>query len=321
MIPASGRDSYWAAVETGSARAAHRVAADLVAAGIPLPTVLDDLVGAAQRRVGELWAENSWSVTKEHAATAVGEHVVQRLREQITAPRTGAHLVVACAEREWHALPALLITARLEHAGHRVTYLGADVSTTALQTALDDLAPRATLVSASLTSSLVFARRHVETSTEVGVPVIVGGTAFDAAGVRAARIGATAHASSPGHVSRLLDELPGSVAPAAPLRADGAREAHAVVAVMSSLVGAVTARVRELGGTEALVVEDHVPHVLGAMAAALLTDDASIVAEARAWLDDVARARRVDRVLVEELWRCAAFQLRDYPLASAALAA
>lgn len=324
MIASADRERYWAAVEDGAAARAHQVAAELVAAGTPLPAVLDDLVGAAQRQVGALWASNSWSVQREHAATAVGEHVVQRLRADhaaVAGPGTGPMLLVACAESEWHAIPALLLTARLEHAGHRVRYLGADVSTAALQAALHDHSPRAALVSASLASSLVFARRHVEATTEVGVPVVVGGTAFDAAGRRARAIGATAHATSAASVTRLLAELPRRVRPAQPLRGENAREAYAIAAALPSLVASVVGRLRSAGGHRAGVIEDQVPHVLGSIAGALLTGDPAVVTQARAWLDEVARARDCDRALVEIVWSEAAQLLREFPLATAAVAA
>ena len=330
MVETAVQDRYWDRVVHNDGAGARAVVDAVLAGGTSLSGVLTDLVGDAQRRVGSLWAADEWTVAREHAATAVNEQVVHHLRRRtrslrdasaVRTARGSAPLLVVCAEREWHALPALMLTARLEHEGHLVTYLGADVSTLALQRAIADHEPRVTLVSASLASSLVFARRHVETATASGVPVVVGGAAFDPAGLRARRIGATAQALDPADVGALLDGLPRRVPAAAPLRTDAAREAFALLAGLGMHTDVVSRRVARHGGSGTAAVLDQVPHVLGALAAALLTDDASILVEARAWLDDIARARRVDRALIRELWSSIAFELRDYPLTSTALAA
>lgn len=330
MLTTALQDRYWDRVVHNDGAGARAIVDAVLADGTPLAGVLTDLVGDAQRRVGSLWAADEWSVAREHAATAVNEQVVHHLRRRTrvladgSAGRTArstAPLLVVCAEREWHALPALMLTARLEEEGHAVAYLGADVSTLALQRAIADHEPRATLVSASLASSLVFVRRHVETSTASGVPVVVGGAAFDPAGLRSRRIGVTAQALDPADVGDLLAYLPRRVPAVAPLRTDAAREAFALLAAIGTHTDVVSQRVARRGGSGTATVIDQVPHVLGALSAALLTDDPSIVVEARAWLDDIARARRVDRAVVQELWRSLAWELRDYPLASAALAA
>jgi hypothetical protein len=67
-------------------------------------------VVAAQLRVGELGAGHQWTVAREHAATAVAETVVRRLADDLPEPADGPSYVVACVEREWHALPALVVS-------------------------------------------------------------------------------------------------------------------------------------------------------------------------------------------------------------------
>lgn len=318
MISAEDRDGYWRAVEQNSSAEAYHVALAALGGGASFPSVLDDLVADAQRRVGQLWLDDTWTVAREHAATAVGEHVVERLRATLPPAHHTRPLLVVCAEREWHALPALLLTAHLEHLGHSIVNLGADVSTVALQIAIDDHVPRAVLVSASLASSLIFVRRHVETVRAAGVPVVVGGTAFDTAGLRAERIGATAYASSPAALSAALTALPGSVTAAPDLRSAAAREAYAVATDMEALIARVQTRLTTRFGEQAHVISDQVPHLIGALAAALLSGDDTLVAEARAWLIDVARARGADAVIAS-MWEELGTQLTEYPRASALL--
>ncbi|MDR6175762.1 methanogenic corrinoid protein MtbC1 [Nocardioides zeae] len=322
MLTTTVRDRYWDRVVHNDGAGARAIVDAVLADGTPLAGVLTDLVGDAQRRVGSLWAADEWSVAREHAATAVNEQVVQHLRCRTRGARSGsagrtarstAPLLVVCAEREWHALPALMLTARLEEEGHAVAYLGADVSTLALQRAIADHEPRATLVSASLASSLVFVRRHVETSTASGVPVVVGGAAFDAGGLRSRRLGITAQALDPADVGDLLAYLPRRVPAVAPLRTDAAREAFALLAAIDTHTDVVSQRVARRGGSGTATVLDQVPHVLGSLAAALLTDDPSIVGETRAWLDAVGDARHCDPGTLEELWAAITAQVADYP--------
>ncbi|MDF9717857.1 cobalamin-dependent protein [Nocardioides sp. ChNu-153] len=325
-LGAATTERYWAAVDAGDAPAARDVALAALDAGATLPQVLDGLVGEAQRRVGRLWERAEWTVAREHAATAVGEFVVHSLRERT---RHGAHsrggrpLLVLCAEREWHALPALMLSARLEHEGHQVHYLGADVSTAALQGALMETGPRAVLVSASLSSSLVYVRRHVEAARAVRVPVVVGGSAFDAAGDRARRLGATAWVGPDDDTGAVLTALPTSVPPAEDLPGPGPREAHTLMASHAAVAGDVVARMRadrsaNRGALEAIV--DQVPHVVGALAAALLLDDPRLVDQSGVWLREVASARGCDGDTVRGVWASLELQVAEFPCASALLA-
>ncbi|GAB3080912.1 cobalamin-dependent protein [Nocardioides zeae] len=329
MVATAVQDRYWDRVVHNDGAGARAIVDTVLTDGTPLDGILTGLVGDAQRRVGSLWAADEWTVAREHAATAVNEQVVQHLRRRIRSWRDDAAvraargtppLLVVCAEREWHALPALMLTARLESEGYAVAYLGADVSTLALQRAIADHEPRVTLVSASLSSSLVFVRRHVETATASGVPVVVGGAAFDPAGLRARRIGATAQALDPADVGSLLATLPRRVPAVPPLRTDAAREAFALLAAVGPHTDAVTQRVARRGGPGTTAVLDQVPHVLGALAAALLTDDASIVSETRTWLDAVGDARRCERSTLAEVWAAVTEQVADYPLGRRMLA-
>ncbi|MFW6774516.1 cobalamin B12-binding domain-containing protein [Nocardioides sp. CPCC 205120] len=319
-------ERYWAAVDTGDAPAARDVALAALDAGATLPQVLDGLVGEAQRRVGRLWERAEWTVAREHGATAVGEFVVRSLRERT---RHGAHtrggrpLLVLCAEREWHALPALMLSARLEHEGHPVHYLGADVSTAVLQGALMETGPRAVLVSASLSSSLVYVRRHVEAARAVRVPVVVGGSAFDPAGARARRLGASAWVGPGDDTGAVVAALPTSVPPAEDLPGPGAREADTLMASHAAVAGDVVARMRadrtaNRNALEAIV--DQVPHVVGSLAAALLLDDPRIVDESGVWLREVASARGCDGDTVSAVWSSLERQVADFPCARALLA-
>ncbi len=110
-----------------TAAAPWRATRELLRAGLA-DAELREAVGAAVRHVGELWQAGQWTITQEHAATAVAEAVLTSLEADDAAarPPVGTVAVVA-AEGEWHAFPARLASHAFEAAGLAVRYLGAGV--------------------------------------------------------------------------------------------------------------------------------------------------------------------------------------------------
>lgn len=296
-------ERYWAAVSQADVHEAVAAAVALRHRGVPLAQILEGLVVAAQLRVGELWAGNEWSVAREQAATSVGESVVRRLAEDLPEPTTGPVYLVACVEREWHALPALVVATTLRAAGHRVDYLGASTTRARLVEAIEESRPEAVLLSASLTSSLPRVRRHIEVVLGTGTPVLVGGHAFDAEGLRAQRLGATAYAATVEAALTQLGSLPMRVIAATPLRHPAAREAQALAERSDDLAREVMAaidRVIRLSGDDEdalspddwrVVLATFVPHVVDSLIGAMLTDDASVISQTTGWLSSVLECR------------------------------
>lgn len=328
MSPAAGitgaeRDAYWAAISDGDEVAAHALVSAAVVRGVDVEDVLE-LVTAAQLRVGDLWARNEWSVSREHAATAVAEAVVRRLAQTVAEPAEGPLALVACVEREWHALPALVLAQVLRGHGLRVEYLGANASREGLVSKIVDLGPQVVLLSASLTSSLLRVRRQVETVRGTGTPVVVGGRAFDTEGVRARRLGATAYAATPDELVTLLPGLPRHVAFAPALRHPAAAEARTLQAGAEELSRDVDRTLRALLGLPGdtlgadpdewrTVLMGFVPHVVDSVAGALLTEDPTVVSETNDWLGTVLARRGAPPHAVPTLWQALRQRIRDYP--------
>ncbi len=312
------REAYWAAVSAGDTPAAHAVAAEALETGTDVETFLEQVVVDAQRRVGERWASNDWSVAQEHAATAVSEAVVRRLADTLPVG-SGPLLLVACAEREWHAMPALVLTTTLRARGLDAVHTGASTSRDELVSLILDRGPRAVLLSASLSSSLPRLRRQVEAVRGTGTPVVVGGRAFSG-GSRWRTLGATAYADSPAHALEVLGDLPRHVGPAPALNHPGMAEARMVQAGADRIVGDVLAAL-DLGQLALppddwrVVLATHTPHVVDSVASALLCDDASVLSEARDWLGQVVTGRGGDPAAVDRLWDALARELRDFPVA------
>lgn len=326
-------DAYWAAVRADDLEEAL-AAVDRAAAGSSPEEALERLVTAAQVRVGELWERGEWTVAQEHSATAVSEAVVRHhlARAQAALPPSPSPVVVACAEREWHALPGLLLAAALARRGLPVVSLGADVSAQRLHGSLLDAPAAAVLVSASLSSSLPRVRAHVETARLVGTPVVVGGHAFDAAGRRAEALGATAQARDAAGAADLVRTLSRHVEPAPALTHEAVGEAVLLEADGGRVVDQVRRSVLDRAGERGdlgpdrgaadrwrRVLDDQLPHVVGSLAGALLVRDIGVVAETRSWLSTVLASRSAPPSTVDDVWHAMHRTLHDFPHARALL--
>lgn len=186
---------YWQALADRRERAALDVALAALDEGWSIEQVLIEVVAAAQRRTGEEWAANRFTVAQEHAATAISERVIAALALHRPPPdRAGrrGRITVACADGEWHALPARLLSEILTVRGWQVDFLGAHVPGPHLISHLHQTGPDAVALSSSLGARLPAAHAVITACQAVGVPVLVGGAAFGPDGRHARRLGADA---------------------------------------------------------------------------------------------------------------------------------
>ena len=312
-------EEYWRHVEADDLVGAADLAVGLVEEGWSVTDVVEHLVTPTQHHVGLLWARDRWSVSREHAATALNEAVVRRvgsIRRIGQASLQRPEVLVVCAESEWHSLSALAVTALLNDSDIPAVFLGADVQVPIVHHEAVRLNTRAVLISASLASSLPYVQRLVAVVRSARVPVVVGGAAFDPDGLRAAALGATASAATGSQLPDVLRDLPAYTDP----MPDEQNEAHVEA-------DQLTARRRELAATTIAslqhvqtaawrdFVADQLPHLLGALEAALLVNDPGLVSQAWDWFDDVMAAR--DGEGVAALVRKAVCDaVREFPLAS-----
>lgn len=322
---------YWAALEAADRGRAQQTVSALLGGGWDSHRVLDELVVPSQERVGELWLCGEWTVAQEHMATGVNEAIVQWLVSLLppTSPDADVALV-SCLRGDLHALPALVIAHDLTAHGFRVVYVGADPEQSSLLVLVLRLRPRVVLFSASLTSSLSAQKMLFQNIAAVGIPLIVGGRAFGGRelGVRRAKaLGATAYAETVDEVVELLAPLPARTRqPASAVSGAGDDDAMWLHRYRSEIAPDVMRALtdRHLGthpvGESWPELADHVEHVLGCLAAAIMTDDDTIVTEVRDWLIVVLRHRGVDTNLVDEVWDLLAERMRGHPVARAFLA-
>ncbi|MEV1179417.1 B12-binding domain-containing protein, partial [Nonomuraea sp. NPDC049784] len=151
-------ETLWAAATAGDEYAAADAVLATLDAGVPMETLLLDVVAAVQSRVGREWAANRITVAQEHTATAVNERVLAALAHHPSVrgnpePSRG-RITVACIHGEWHAFPARLLAEVLRLRGWHVDYLGAQVPTPQLVAHLHRTNPDAAALSGSLATRL-----------------------------------------------------------------------------------------------------------------------------------------------------------------------
>lgn len=282
------------AVAGGDVDGALSLVDDLLDEGLdPLDVV--DVIAAVQRRVGERWQNAEWSVAQEHAATAVATSALESVRRtsRATLPERG-RIVIGCAEHEWHALPAMLVSAALRSRGWHVTLLGASTPTARLNRYLQDLGPDITAVSCSVASGLPHSRAFIEASTTAGIPVLAGGAAFGPDARRATALGATAWAPDARSAVEVVEGLPLVVRAAAPLPPEVTVEHSSLLSGHRSLVSRLAegwAPYRDAGPDDQELLRDVVDQTVHAVGGALLTGDERLLTETSSWVGAVLASR------------------------------
>ncbi|MFI5736044.1 B12-binding domain-containing protein [Kribbella sp. NPDC051587] len=296
------------------------VVEEALAAGADPVTLLTEVVVAAQRAVGDRWQRGEWSVAREHAATAVATAATEAVTRQVRRlPVTRGRVVVACAEREWHALPAMIIDCALRSDGWDTTLLGASTPALRLSQYLQDLGPDALAVSCSMLGSLPTARRFIEAATAAGIPVLVGGPAFGADDLRAQSLGATAWAPDAAGAIQALRTIPPVVAPAVPLPDGPVTEQAALDLAHTELLTTITSDWPGDAFADVDLARDCVDLLLHAIWAALLTADPRAISETVWWISELLNSRGAPPHLPNALHTTMTRALRDYPLAGALL--
>lgn len=140
---------------------------------------LEHVFTPVMREIGDLWEDGNASVGQEHFASAfVRDQLITTLRELDQGPRRGPPAICAGFPGEAHELGLLTIAIHLALAGHRVTYLGADLPAKSLTELMMDKPARLVCTSLMLPrpASEILAWAHeVRDHTAPHVVIAVGG--------------------------------------------------------------------------------------------------------------------------------------------------
>jgi len=194
----------------GDRRAAASMAVALLDDGITIEELIGEVFVPAQREVGERWHQNRTTVADEHLATSVVQSALEAAAAASPAsPATSASALVACAEGDWHSLPARMMSELLEAAGVPTNLLGASTPAEHVAGFLAQHRPTALVVTCSVPLFYEGAARLIERAHTLGNPVMAGGRAVTNYGL-ARVLGADAAPSTPGDALAQLDVWAGS---------------------------------------------------------------------------------------------------------------
>lgn len=284
----------WTALTTGDPRAARAVVHQQLDEGISGSTLILDLLAPAQRAVGQHWQSAEWTVADEHAATAVIDVALSVIESNTGPTRSGgADLVVACAESEWHALPARMAAQLFREGGARVRFLGPSVPADHLREYLARLQPDAVILSATMPTALPGAARSIDAAHDVGVPVIAGGAAFGADATMSVRLGADGWLPD----ARAFGAVPSHGPVTAPLAWPAYLALqHAASAAASAAYSGLLVRVPGLQAmtpAQTARTREDLVHILDFLGVSLLLDDDRPMRGFTTWLQQVLASRGV----------------------------
>jgi methanogenic corrinoid protein MtbC1 len=199
-------ESYLGALSTANAGAAAAALDEALLRGESPKRLMRDVLVRGQDQVGRLWMSGAWNVADEHAATAVAEQALTVIAPPKSPPPTARRVVIACAEGEWHTMPARLAAELARSPLLDVVMLGPSVPATDLGRHLRETAPAALALSVTMPTNLIGASRSIQAARAEGVPVIVGGAAWGEGQDRARRLGADLHLIDPEQLWMVLDD-------------------------------------------------------------------------------------------------------------------
>ncbi|HVD01665.1 MAG TPA: ATP-binding protein [Candidatus Dormibacteraeota bacterium] len=323
--------AYMNALEARDVAAALAAVAAGRASGMSLTQVATELIGPAQMAVGARWQEAAWSVADEHAASSISEAVVHLIGASLLSEASDRPpLVLACAENEWHTLPALLAALALRDQGWRVLYLGASMPADHLPAFLTANRPLALAISCSLPLNLPSIRRQVAQAHALGVPVIAGGRALGEGQSRAATLGVDAVAGAGSEADQVLLGWLATPPQLRALPADGRPQALATEllaareALAEDAFDALRVNFPGISGYDARqrqrTLED-LAYTIDFLATSIDVGAESVLTDYLHWLEDLLSHRRVPAAVLGRSIEALLSALGQFPEARAALAA
>jgi methanogenic corrinoid protein MtbC1 len=287
-------EAYLRQAVGGDGRAGVRLVLDLIDNGARSGDVIVNLLAAAQRETGERWLANRWTVAEEHLVSGVCQKALDAVAHTIGPPPSTGLVAVACAEGDWHSLPAQMFAEMLRAEGFAVAFLGASTPADHVASFLSRRRPDALVVSCSLPLFFGGVTRLAGAARQQRIPVLAGGRALGRDPSRADRLGADAWAAGVDDAVAVLrgwqrrpPRVPAEAPrlPAAAVRLDfGAAEIAAEALRALGALGIGQTPRRSLDDRQLSQLREDLGSVSRFAAAARLVGDAAVLTEMLGWL-------------------------------------
>lgn len=324
-------DAFLSDALAADTRAATLLTLGLLDQGVPSQAIIVDLLAAAQREIGERWLRNEATVADEHLVSGATQRALNALVGATEPPLPHGTVVVACAEGDWHALPAQMFAELLRSEGFHVAFLGASTPVDHVSAYLTRSHADALVVSCNLALFFPGVARLAETAHRHGMPVLAGGRALGTGPERAIRLGADGWAANLAQASEILRRWQAQEAPAVPasgsLAVDGAAlhldlAAPTLAGQAFEALKASAPRMRSFGPDQLARANEDLVYITRFVAAALLAEDPGVFLEFLDWRAALLVARAIPvAALVAELSALAPLLEAVDPRAGALVAA
>ncbi|HET8566645.1 MAG TPA: B12-binding domain-containing protein [Solirubrobacterales bacterium] len=139
--------AYLEALRAADAAGAYRVLAQARERGMRLLDLYEWVITPAMHEVGRLWERGAITIADEHLATELTQRVLTALRAEGMGEPSEAtrqempRAMLAAVQGEQHVLGLRMAADLVEDAGYETLYLGADVPTEDLLTAVESHSP------------------------------------------------------------------------------------------------------------------------------------------------------------------------------------
>lgn len=152
--PAQLSAQFYELIRNDQIEQAQRLILDADRAGLPPETIFFDVLEPALVAIGHGWAKDEVPVFQEKEASEICRELISDITLR-HAPdfAEGPLLVAACVEGEFHEIGLRMVYGLLRQHGYRVRYLGANVATPFLVSAVQANKPEAVLLSSSVEES------------------------------------------------------------------------------------------------------------------------------------------------------------------------
>jgi methanogenic corrinoid protein MtbC1 len=279
---------------------AVRLVLDLLDQGASTEAVIVDLLAVAQKESGERWLKNEWTVADEHVVSGVTQRSLDAIANQLVPPAPAGSVVVACAEGDWHSLPAQMFAEVLRSHGLAVCFLGASTPSDHLARLLKRDRPDALIVTCNLALFFAGVTALVDAAHRTGTPVIAGGRALMSGPARARRLGADAWApdvaATAARLGQWADDRP--IPRPDPTPVDGVAvqldlDSPLLAAAAFDSMIASHPPMRVFTTQQLTRTREDLISIVRFMAAARLVDDPTLLMEFLDWLNSLLAARGV----------------------------